>query len=123
MNKFDSFITFLQTEDLEETTKFYTEIMKCKLVVDQGLCRIFAISNDAYVGFCSHDFLDKDKNSICLTFVCSSQREVDEWYKIFQAKNVKCLSEPHDVEELNIRCFIAEDPEGYIIEIQHFLGN
>ena len=121
MNKFDSFITFLQTEDLEETTKFYTEIMKCKLVVDQGLCRIFAISNDAYVGFCSHDFLDKDKNSICLTFVCSSQREVDEWYKQLQEKNVEIKAPPKENKKFKIYNFFAKDPNGITIEVQYFL--
>lgn len=47
MKPFNSQITFLETDNLEATTKFYTSIMKCKLVVDQELCRIFAVSKDA----------------------------------------------------------------------------
>jgi len=34
---------------------------------------------------------------------------------------VKTLNEPHNVEELGLRAFLLEDPEGYVIEIQKFL--
>ncbi|MHA1355833.1 MAG: hypothetical protein ACTSR1_11740 [Candidatus Heimdallarchaeota archaeon] len=49
MNNFTSTVTFLQTTKLEETTKFYTEIMKCPIVVDQGQCKIFQITKESYI--------------------------------------------------------------------------
>ena len=79
MNDFSSTITFLQTDDLKKTSDFYINILKCKLIVDQGQCHIYETSKGGYIGFCSHEFLDKDKNSVCLTFVCDSKEEVDKW--------------------------------------------
>ncbi|NHK30118.1 MAG: VOC family protein [Asgard group archaeon] len=121
MNKFDSFITFLQTDNLEKTTAFYEDIMKCKMILDQGQCRIFQIANDSYIGFCSHDFLDKDKNTICLTFVCDSINEVNQWYQHFKANNVQIKDAPKKNEKFKIYNFFAIDPNGITVEIQYFL--
>ena len=121
MKSFASQITFLDTDNLEETTKFYTEIMKCRLVVDQGLCRIFAITSDAYVGFCSHNFLDKDKNTVCLTFVCDTREEVDKWYEYLSEEGVDIKAPPKENEKFKIYNFFAKDPNDITIEIQYFL--
>ena len=121
MNSFASQITFLNTDNLEETTKFYTEIMKCKLVVDQGLCRIFEVASDAYIGFCLHDFLEKDKNTVCLTFVCNTREEVDKWYEYLIEKGVKTKAPPKENEKFKIYNFFTEDRNDITIEIQYFL--
>jgi len=112
MKTFSSQITFLETDNLEATTKFYTSIMKCKLVVDQGLCRIFAISKSAFIGFCSHDFLDKDKNTVCL---------VDEWYNHLVANKIETKAPPKENAKFKIYNFFAKDPNGIVIEVQYFL--
>ncbi|MHA1154893.1 MAG: VOC family protein [Candidatus Heimdallarchaeota archaeon] len=121
MKPFSSQITFLETDNLEATTKFYTSIMKCKLVVDQGLCRIFAISKSAFIGFCSHEFLDKDKNTVCLTFVCTSKEEVDEWYNHLVANKIETKAPPKENAKFKIYNFFAKDPNGIVIEVQYFL--
>ena len=121
MKKFTSAITFLQTDDLKKTSEFYEEIMKCSLIVDQGDCRIFQITNESFIGFCTHDFLEKDKDSICITFVCSSKEEVDEWYEYLKNKGVKVKSPPKENTKFEIYNFFASDPNDITIEIQYFL--
>jgi predicted lactoylglutathione lyase len=121
MKKFSSFITFLQTDDLDKTTVFYEDIMRCKMILDQGQCRIFQIRKDSYVGFCSHEFLDKDKNSVCLTFVCDSKEEVDQWYQHLKSNNVQIKNPPKTNEKFKIYNLFAIDPNGITIEIQFFL--
>jgi len=121
MNNFTSGITFLQTENLEETTKFYSEIMKCPVVVDQGQCKIFQITKESYIGFCSHDFLEKEQKRICLTFVCDSKKEVDEWYEILKDKEVKVKEPPKENTKFKIYNFFANDPNGFLVEVQYFL--
>ena len=46
--------------------------------------------------------------------------DVDAWYQYLRDKGVETLNEPHDIEELGLRAFLLEDPEGYVIEIQKF---
>ncbi len=121
MKNFSSTITFLQTDDLEKTTEFYVDLLKCKLIVDQGQCRIFETAKGSYLGFCSHEFLDKDKNTVCLTFVCDSTEEVNQWYEMLKAKNVKVKNPPAENKKFKIYNFFAEDPSGITVEIQYFL--
>jgi predicted lactoylglutathione lyase len=121
MKKFSSFITFLQTDDLTKTTTFYEEIMNCKMVLDQGQCRIFQTANDSFIGFCKHDFLDKDKNTVCLTFVCDSKEEVDEWYQKLKSGNVPIKNPPAENAKFKIYNFFAADPNGITLEVQYFL--
>lgn len=121
VSNFHSFITFLRTENLEKTTDFYLNIMNCKLVVDQGQCRIFQTANDAFLGFCSHEFLKKENEGICLTFVCSSKQEVDEWYFHLKNKKVEIKEKPKENEKFRIYNFFAYDPNKITLEIQYFL--
>jgi catechol 2,3-dioxygenase-like lactoylglutathione lyase family enzyme len=121
MKPFNSTITFLHTADLEETTQFYESVMKFTLVVDQGDCRIFQALNGSFLGFCSHDFLVKEESPICLTFVCNSKEEVDDWYTYLQKKEVSVKEPPKENKKFKIYNFFAKDPNGYTIEIQYFL--
>ncbi len=43
--------------------------------------------------------------------------DVDAWYEHFRKTGVETLSRPRDNEELNLRMFLLEDPEGHVIEI------
>src|SRR5262249_10767839 len=45
-------ITFLDTRDLARTADFYERILGLRLARDQGRCRIYHVSGNAYVGFC-----------------------------------------------------------------------
>ena len=121
MNDFSSFITFLRTDDLEKTTEFYQDIMNCQLVVDQGVCRIFQITKESYVGFCVHEFLEKESENVCLTFVCSSKEEVDKTYEFLMNRDVKLREAPKENKRFNIYNFFASDPNGITIEVQYFL--
>ncbi|MFZ1400558.1 MAG: VOC family protein, partial [Candidatus Promineifilaceae bacterium] len=45
-------VTFLHARDLAETAVFYEKTLGLKLVLDQGSCRIYRSSGDAFLGFC-----------------------------------------------------------------------
>ncbi|MBN1330758.1 MAG: VOC family protein [Candidatus Heimdallarchaeota archaeon] len=121
MKKFNSIITFLQTDNLKKTTEFYTEVLNCTLIIDQGLCRIFMTAYGSYFGFCSHEFLDKEKNSVCLTFICETKNEVNDWFNHLQKKNIETKDSPKENTKFRIYNFFAKDPNGITIEIQCFL--
>ena len=52
---FDSFITFLPTRDLAQTARFYEEVLKLELALDQTRCRIYRVTQDGFLGFCLKD--------------------------------------------------------------------
>jgi predicted enzyme related to lactoylglutathione lyase len=122
---FESQITFLYYKNLDKAEQFYKTNFGFKLVIDQGWAKIFEITkNGAHLGLVDEKkgFCDWHKEkTVMVTLVTKTPEEVDRWYKKLKQNKVKMLSEPHDVAELNIRCFLIEDPEGYVIEIQHFL--
>src|SRR5262245_200512 len=45
-------ITFLETRDLARTADFYERVLGLRLARDQGRCRVYHVSGNAYLGFC-----------------------------------------------------------------------
>ncbi len=71
----DQQVTFLHTHDLLATAKFYEEMIQLPVVLDQGTCRIYHVSNGAFLGFCQHLQASKDPQGIIITLVTP---DVDE---------------------------------------------
>jgi catechol 2,3-dioxygenase-like lactoylglutathione lyase family enzyme len=114
----DQQVTFLYTRDLSATARFYEEIMGLPLILDQGSCRIYRISNDAFLGFCHSDTAPEQPEGIIVTF---ATRQVDEWYRHLTQHGVSFEKPPAHNPKFNIyHCFVR-DPNGYLLEIQQFL--
>lgn len=114
----NGFITFLGTNNLEETHKFYTEVLDLRIIKDQGVCKIYKIFDDTSIGFCEHlKPTIKEKNPI-ITFLCES---VDKKYNELKEKGVYIKAEPKVNKKFNIYHFFIKDPNGYTLEFQKFL--
>ncbi len=50
--KFKEFITFFETKNLKETSKFYLDILRLSLYKDQDVYLIFNINNQSKIAFC-----------------------------------------------------------------------
>lgn len=110
-------ITFLHTADLAKTADFYENILGLPLVLDQGVCRIYATCGDAYLGFCEHLEAPAQPGGIIITLVAP---EVDTWYAYLQEQGVTFTKPPQHNPRYNIyHCFL-HDPNGYLLEIQRF---
>jgi hypothetical protein len=107
-------IVFFQTEKLAELERFYIKKVGCTLWLDQGSCKIFKAGNMLF-GFCRGEKADMDA---LLTFFYQTQKEVDEQYQTFKST---ALSPPKTNMRYRIYHFFARDPEGRLIEFQHFL--
>lgn len=117
----EGLITFLYYRDLEKAAEFYEEVMGFELTIDQGWAKIYRVTDSAYVGVVDERrgyHRTSPTKPVMVTFVVS---DVDAWYRILKDKGVKTLNEPHDIEELGLRAFLLEDPEGYVIEVQKFI--
>ena len=122
--KFDSQITFLYYKDLSKVCKFYEDILGLELKIDQGWAKIYRVSEGAFIGLVDETRGTLNwtpEKSALVTLVTSEVGEVDEWYEKLNQKGVKLRSEPRTYEDIGVRGFFLEDPEGYVIEIQHFL--
>jgi catechol 2,3-dioxygenase-like lactoylglutathione lyase family enzyme len=111
-------ITFLYTRDLAATAAFYEETLGLPLVLDQGSCRIYRVSGDAFVGFCQRIEAPEQPAGIIFTLVTA---DVDSWYAYLQAKGIVLEKAPLVNAQYNIYHFFMRDPNGYLIEIQRFL--
>lgn len=116
-HKIHSAITFLKTRNLEETSAFYTGVLGLPLVLDQGACRIFAVTGGAYLGFCQTDG-PTGSEEVILTLVLD---DVDAACADLEARGVEIEIRPRNNPQYGIYQMFLRDPNGYRIEIQRFL--
>ncbi|MBZ0135914.1 MAG: VOC family protein [Planctomycetes bacterium] len=112
----DQQITFFYTQDGPKTWAFYEQVVGLPLVLDQGGCRIYRVTGEAYVGFCQRSGA-RPTDGALFTLVTD---EVDAWADHFKANGVELLKEPQHNAEYKIYHFFAKDPNGYLIEVQKF---
>ena len=113
---FEQTVTFLHSNDLDATSRFYEEILELPLVRDQGACRIYKTSGGGYLGFCTHLETPVTKG-IIRTLITPS---VDAWYETLLAKGVEIVNPPAHNLKYQIYHFFFKDPNGYTLEIQRF---
>jgi predicted enzyme related to lactoylglutathione lyase len=114
-------ITFLYYRDLPAAMRFYEEVMGLPLAIDQGWSKIYRITEGGYVGLVDETRGSHRANAIKPVQLCIRVADVDAWHRFIAAQDVAGLSEPRSSEELKIRAFVFNDPEGYQIEIQSAL--
>jgi catechol 2,3-dioxygenase-like lactoylglutathione lyase family enzyme len=110
-------VTFLYTRDLAATAVFYEQTLSLPLVLDQGSCRIYRVSGDAFLGFCERAEAPQQPRGIIFTFVTTA---VDEWYAHVVARGLRPEHEPRLSPTYNVYHFFLRDPNGYLLEFQTF---
>ena len=114
MSDFTSQITFFPCTDLEETHHFYTKIMGFSFTLDQGSCRIYQSTSNAFLGFCNKKNFTLSEGTI-ITLITE---DVDQWAHNIKSKGWPIEVAPRINEKFKIyQCFLR-DPNGHLIEIQ-----
>lgn len=108
-------IVFFKTQMMEELKEFYTKEIGCEVWLEQGGCVILKAGNLLF-GFCQRDKADMDA---LITFFYNTKAEVDLKYEKF--KNI-AVEKPVKNLKYKIYHFFTKDPEGRMIEFQHFLN-
>ena len=106
-------IVFLGTRRLDELKDFYLQRVGCRLWLEQADCALFRHDN-LILGFCQRG--EADTGGI-ITFFYESKDEVERMYDVL--KNI-ALSPPAHNDKYRIYQFFARDPEGRMLEFQHF---
>jgi len=111
-------ITFLYYRDLASAMRFYEDVLGLTLAIDQGWCKIYRLCPGAHVGLVDeargmHNWAETRPVQLCLRVA-----DVDAWYAYAQEIDMPNLSRLFVNDQLGIRAFVFDDPEGYQIEIQ-----
>ncbi|MBO9432288.1 MULTISPECIES: VOC family protein [unclassified Sulfitobacter] len=111
-------ITFQYYRDLPTAMRFYEDVLGLTLAIDQGWSKIYRIDGQAHVGLVDETrgmqkWQEKKTVQLCLRVP-----DVDAWYAWAEANKVAGLTKMFDSDELGIRAFAMNDPEGYQIEVQ-----
>lgn len=110
-------VTFVYTRDLAASADFYATTLGLPLVLDQGLCRIYRVGRDAFLGVCHADNAPQPPQGIILTLVSD---DVDGWYDYLRGRGVAVEKPPTFNATYNIYHLFLRDPAGYLVEIQTF---
>ena len=113
-------ITFLYTRDIATTAHFYEQVMGFELVIDQGDCKIYRVTESALVGFCERATSPNEPTGIIFTLI---SEDVDGWYAYLTGQGVDYETPPTLNEKYQIYHSFLRDPNGYLIEIQKFLAD
>lgn len=111
-------ITFQYYRDLPAAMGFYEDILGLSVAIDQGWSKIYNIDGKAHVGLVDETRGMQDWAEAKTSQLCLRVPDVDAWHAWAAAKGVDGLTDPRDSDELGIRAFVMNDPEGYQIEVQ-----
>jgi catechol 2,3-dioxygenase-like lactoylglutathione lyase family enzyme len=116
LSPFDQQVTFIYVADLDRSARFYGELLELPLALDQGACRIFAVTKTAYIGICTcRD--EPAPNGVIITLVVP---DVEGWSARLMAAGAEVETPARYNEAFKItQCFVR-DPDGHLIEIQRF---
>ena len=111
-------ITFLYYRDLPSAMRFYEDVLGLPLAIDQGWCKIYRIAEGAHVGLVDETKGMNNWQADKCVQICIRVPDVDAWYAYAQEEALEGLSRLFVNDEIGIRAFVFNDPEGYQIEIQ-----
>lgn len=111
-------VTFLATQDLEANAAFYENALGLPLILDQGVCRIYRVGKDAFLGFCEHLPMTIGEQPVIVTLV---SQDVDGWYEHVLQRGIAVEKRPAMNTTYNIYHFFMRDPDSYLVEVQRFL--
>lgn len=114
-------ITFLYYRDLPAAMRFYEDVMGFTLAIDQGWSKIYRMAGQAHVGLVDETRGMHRAHDVKPVQLCIRVPDVDAWHAYLAALNIESLGEVFSSEQLGIRAFVLEDPEGYQIEVQSAL--
>ncbi len=115
-------LVFFYYRDLPGAKTFYGDTLGLPLVLDYGYAAIYRITESSFVGLVDEAkgmHKATEPKTVTLAFVTD---EVDGWHAYLTGKGVKMHSPLKDSASINVRGFVALDPEGYFLEFENFLA-
>ena len=117
----DKSIVFIYFNDLPKAMVFYEDVMGFTLEIDQGWCKIYRSSTSGYVGLVDGTRGFHKASETKPIILCFRVADVESWHSHINEKGIEIHHPIKNNEELKIRAFLFNDPEGHTIEIQSAL--
>ena len=112
----DAQITFLPSSDLARSRAFYEEVLGLEFVNDQGTCHIYRATAGGFLGVCFRTVVEAT-DGVIFTLVTD---DVDGWCDRVMARGSEIERGPVHNEHFGIYQAFLRDPDGNLLEIQHF---
>ena len=111
-------ITWVYTEDLEGTARFYEVVLGLETALDQGQCRVYRTSPTSFLGLCRvRPGRFVEPKGVVLTLLTD---DVDAWHAHLLAHGADVQGPPEHHAAFKVYAFFVKDPNGYLIELQRF---
>ena len=113
---------FLYYEDLDRATKFYTETLGMKIVLDYGFAKMVQASPTGFLTLVDHTkgMHSADEPKTVALALVMDESQVDGWWEYMRKQDVEFLSEYNPKEGRAHNAFVVVDPEGYYLEFEVF---
>jgi len=114
-------ISWVYTDDLDSAAYFYGDVLGLECTRDQGVARIFATGDNAWIGVCLA-FAERvvEPEGGMISIICD---DVDAWYQRLVDIGLSIDQPPQRLEQFGIYTFKVNDPNGYPIEFQQFIDD
>lgn len=118
-------VVFLPCKNIEETTKFYRDVIGLPVVQEQsgGMLKIFD-TGYGYFGFCQYPdnrpALSGDVG-VCLSLNCHDEADVDRQYERMIKAGCHIALPPQRQKNFPVYAFFLRDPDDYKVEFQRIL--
>ncbi len=112
-----SSISFYPCISIEETDKFYSEVIGLEKVFENGSSRIFSCVK-GHFGFVCYDGQSAVTDRLCLSLNCDSEASVDKEYERITSLGIETLGTPSMHPNHPVYSFFIKDPNGYLVEFQ-----
>lgn len=111
-----SCVTFFPVNNIEETVRFYRDIIGLKLYNDFGNCVILNCG-EGFWGFCDYGDGRELPLGVCLSLNLQDNGEVDKEYERLSKLNISG-TKPENHSVFPVYSFFIKDPNGYTVEFQ-----
>ena len=120
--KFEDFITFIYTQDIEKMKEFYGEILALPMVLEQSNCFVYRINEKSHIGVCGVDWtspqpMKMEDRNMMITLVTD---QLEEWDARLKEKGVTYEDGLGHYDEYKLTRILVRDPSNYLVEILRF---
>lgn len=115
----------INTVDIDDSIRFYQEMLGFRLThrADMGFCELvyMKICENEYIelfnlkGGCETDQVGENNRG--LRHIAFDVEDIEEWNEVLKSKNAKIIDGPGQIEKINKKYLLFEDPNGVIIEL------
>ena len=112
---------FFYYEDLDEATRFYSEVMGFRIAADYGAAKIMQVAPKSFITLVDHESGMHSADEPKTTAIAIVTDQLDEWWDYMQSQDVTMRTQEYKTEPGRAHHgFVAVDPEGYYLEFERF---